>query len=221
MPNTEIFRRLARAMGLNDPALAASDDDLIRAALDTDHPHMAGISLERLEAEGSIRLNLPTPFLPYAEGGFGTASGKCEFRAETLAYTPPVESRLGDAALLAKYPLELITPKNDDSMNSTFGNRAGTDAQTGVVTLHPEDAAARGVVDGDTVRIVNDRGAVVAIAKVADSVARGVVCVPAVRWAKLSPGGQGINVLASQRLTDKGGGPVFYSCLVQVEKTGS
>ena len=221
LPNTEIFRRLARAMGLNDPALSASDDDLIRAALDTDHPHMAGISLERLEAESSIRLNLPTPFLPYAEGGFGTASGKCEFCAETLAYTPPVESRLGDAALLAKYPLELITPKNDDSMNSTFGNRAGTDAQTGVVTLHPGDAAARGVVDGDAVRIVNDRGAVVAIAKVADSVARGVVCVPAVRWAKLSPGGQGINVLASQRLTDKGGGPVFYSCLVQVEKTGS
>jgi len=87
-----------------------------------------------------VRLNVSPdglPFLPFAEGNFGTASGKCEFRAETLAYMPPVESRLGDAALLRNFPLELISPKNHDSMNSTFGNRADVDAQTAVATIHP------------------------------------------------------------------------------------
>src|SRR3989449_7796109 len=80
------------------------------------------------------------PFLPFAKGGFGTATGKCEFRAETLEYTPPVESRHGERRLRAKYPLELISPKNDDSMNSTFGNREDTDRDTSVIKIHERDA---------------------------------------------------------------------------------
>ena len=83
-----------------------------------------------------MRLRLPEPFQPFAEGGFGTPDGKCHFRAEELDYTPPVESRHGDrGAAGASIPLELISPKNDDSMNSTFGHRDAVDRQTAVLHL--------------------------------------------------------------------------------------
>jgi anaerobic selenocysteine-containing dehydrogenase len=218
LPNNEVFRRLAARMGFNEPCFKDSDDDMIRSLLDSEHPFVKGITLQALEAKHSIRLNIPDPFRPFAQGGFGTPSGKCEFHAETLGFEPPVESRLGDRKLAKRYPLELISPKNDDSMNSTFGNRPETDAQTAVLTIHPEEAAARGIVCGDAVLVFNDRGQCVLRVKVANTVARGVVCVPSVRWPKSSPDGNGINVLTSQRLTDRGGGPTFYSCLVDVKR---
>jgi anaerobic selenocysteine-containing dehydrogenase len=220
LPNTEVFRRLAALMGFDDPCFSDSDDDMMRQLLDTRHPFVAGITLEELDEKHSVRLHIGDPFLPFAEGGFGTPSGKCEFHAETLGFEPPVESRAGDSKLRGRYPLELISPKNDDSMNSTFGNRPGTDSQTGVLRMHPVDAAVRRIVSGDSVVLVNGRGHCTLRAEVADTIARGVVCAPSVRWPKLAPDGNSVNMLASQRLTDAGGGPTFYSCLVQVQKIG-
>ena len=123
-----------------------------------------------------------------------------------------MESRLGAAELRAKYPLELVSSKNDDSMNSTFGYQAGTDRQTSVLWMHEEDAEPRGIRSGDAVRVFNDRGEVLLRAEVDGKVRDGVVRAPAVRW------GRNANALTSDRLTDIGGGAVFYSCLVQVEK---
>jgi anaerobic selenocysteine-containing dehydrogenase len=220
LTNNEIFRRLAAAMGFSEPCFADSDDDMIRTLLDSRHPFIEGITLERLNRERSVRLNIGDPFLPFANGGFGTPSKKCEFHAETLDYKPPVESRLGDQTLLARYPLELISPKNDDSMNSTFGFRPEVDRQTSGLTIHPDDAVARGIETGDLVRVFNDRGQCILFTEVSSAIARGVVCAPAVRWPKLAPDGNSVNMLTSQRLTDKGGGPSFYSCLVQVETIG-
>ena len=105
-------------------------------------------------------------------------------------------------------------------MNSTFGNRADTDAQTAVLTLHPLDAERRGIVAGDAVRIFNARGHCLLRAELRDTVSPGVVATPSVRWPKRAQGGNTVNMLTSQRLTDKGGGPTFYSCLVEVEKAG-
>ncbi len=105
-------------------------------------------------------------------------------------------------------------------MNSTFGNRSDVDEQTAVLDMDPDDASPRGITGGDLVRVYNDRGSVMLKARVNGGVRQGAVCAPSVRWNKRSAGGQGINVLTSDRLTDKGGGPVFYSCLVQVEKCG-
>src|SRR5205823_4522709 len=104
-----------------------------------------------LDREHFVRLNVAAPgepFLPFAEGKFGTPSGKCEFGAETLEYTPPVESRLGDANLRKQYPLEMVCSKNDDSMNSTFGNRPSVDLQTSVLQMHAADAEPRGIHHG-------------------------------------------------------------------------
>jgi anaerobic selenocysteine-containing dehydrogenase len=220
LPNTEVFRRLAVLLGFDEPCFSDSDDAMIRTALDTRHPFVDGITLEQLDREHSVRLKIGDPFLPFAHGGFGTPSGKCEFHAETLDYQPPIESRRGDPALLARYPLEMISPKNDDSMNSTFGFRPDTDRQTAALKIHPSDAAVRGIFAGDAVRIFNDRGQSMLCAEVSDTIAHGVVCAPSVRWPKLAPDGNSVNMLTSQRLTDKGGGPAFYSCLVQVEKIG-
>jgi anaerobic selenocysteine-containing dehydrogenase len=221
--NVEIFRLLAKRMGFTDACFDDSEDDMIRALLASDHPFLRGITLEELERDHSVRLRVAAngdPFLPFASGGFGTPSGKCEFRAESLDFTPPVESRAGDPELLARYPLELVSAKNDDSMNSTFGNRPDTDRQTATLVIHPEDALPRGIADADQVRVYNLRGSSILVARVAPKVARGVVSAPSVRWPKKTPDGRGVNTLTSERLTDQGGGPTFYSCLVQVEKIG-
>ncbi len=221
--NVDVFRLLAARMGFDDPCLRDSDDDMIRAMLASDHPYVSGITIEELDREHFVRLRIASngdPFLPFAKGGFGTPSGKCEFHAETLEYTPPTESRHGDGALHVRYPLELISPKNDDSMNSTFGYREDVDRQTSQLKINAQDAISRGIVTGDQVRIFNGRGACLLVAKVDASVAPGVVCAPSTRWPKLSPAARNVNAVTSERLTDKGGGPTFYSCLVQVEKSG-
>jgi len=198
-------------MGFNDACFRDSEDDMIRTLLDTDHPFIKGITLEQLDREHFVRLRIPEPFQPFAEG-------KRHFHAETLDYTPPEESRLGP--LTAKYPLELISPKNDDSMNSTFGHRGAVDRDTATLHIAREDAAARGIASGDHVRIFNDRGSFTLEANVDGRVRAGVVCAPSVRWPKSSPGRRNVNAVTSERLTDYGGGATFYSCLVQVERIG-
>jgi anaerobic selenocysteine-containing dehydrogenase len=216
--NVDVFRELAGRMGLEDQCFKDSEDDMIRALLNSGHPFLQGITLERLDRERSVRLNVPTPFLPFAEGDFGTASGKCEL--DVPDYVPPVESRFGDVALRTRFPLELVSSKNDDSMNSTFGNRDSVDKQTSVLHIATEDAEPRGIRTGDLVRAFNERGSLVLTAEVDGVVGRGVVRAPAVRWAKRSQDGRSVNALTSERLADMGGGPTFYSCLIEVEKCG-
>jgi anaerobic selenocysteine-containing dehydrogenase len=225
--NVQIFRTLAERMGFEDACFRESDDDMIRGLLNSGHPFMDGITLERLDREHSVRLNIApedAPFLPFAHGEFGTPSGKCEFGADKLAYVPPAESRFGDRTLRQKYPLEFLPTKNDDSMNSTFGDRADVDQQTSLLHLNAVDAEARGIRAGDRVRVFNDRGSLLLRASVGtngDAVVRpGVVRAPAVRWTRNAEDRRSVNALTSDRLTDIGSGPTFYSCLVQVERAG-
>lgn len=217
--NVEVFRLLARAMGFSDSCFDDTDDDMIRQALDSPSPYLEGITLERLEAEHFVRLNLGAPsgeFLPFAQGQFPTTHGQFITGGKALRYEPPVESRFG--AGKGRYPLELISWKNHDSMNSTFGNRDDVDADTAIVILHPDDAAARSIADNARIRLFNDRGSLSAVARLdAQHVQPGVVCAPSVRWPSRSPERKGINVLTSQRLTDLGEGATFYSCLIEVE----
>jgi anaerobic selenocysteine-containing dehydrogenase len=216
--NVEVFRLLAKRLGFQDACFDDSEDQMMEALLASSSPFLAGITLERLERERTVRLNISAPgepFLPFAQGGFRTASGKFEFGASALKYTPPVESRFGDAALHRKFPLELISAKNDDSMNSTFGYREEVDQQTSAVSIHPADAARRNIIDGALVRVWNDRGECRLRAKVNGDVQPGVLRARSLGWAKTA-GGSGLNHLTSDRLTDIGGGPTFYSCLVDV-----
>ncbi len=218
--NVEVFRLLAQRMGFDDPCLRDSEDDMIRTLLDSDHPFVKGITLEELDRDHFVRLRMPEPFQPFVKGGFGTETGKCQFHAETLDYTPPIESRHGDSELRRDYPFELISPKNDNSMNSTFGHRDEADRETATLHVNAEDAARLAIQENDSVRVYNGRGSCVLTASIDGAVQPGVLCAPSVRWAKRAPGKRGVNALTSERLTDAGGGPTFYSCLVQVERIG-
>ena len=225
--NTELFRRLAARMGLDHPCLRDSDEEMARQAFDWDHPYMEGITLERLEREGSVRLSVPRPFVPFAEGGFPTASGKCELRSESLAaegldpvagFTPPHESVASAPELAERYPLAFISPPAHHFLNSTFSAQPVFVRREGEasVTLHPTDAAARGVVPGKMVRVFNDRGSFLARAHVSDAARPGLVVGLSIWWAKMCPGGRNANAVTSQALTDMGGGATFHDALVDV-----
>lgn len=227
LPNTEIFRRLAAALGLDHPRLRDGDLELARQLLDTPGFRALGITLELLRERGFVRAApFPSGTAPFADGGFPTASGKVELRAPRLerlgadplvGYVPPHEA--ADAGLAARYPLVLIAPASRFYVNSTFASLAWHRAKTGPprVHLHPEDAAARGVESGDEVRVFNDRGEFRAAA-VVDAAARpGVAFTYKTQWAKLSPGGVNVNATTPERDTDLGGGPTFHDNRVEVE----
>jgi anaerobic selenocysteine-containing dehydrogenase len=114
LPNTEIFRRLAHRMGFSDACFLESDEDMVRAALTSTHPYAQGITYERLKQDGWARLNIPEDFRPFANGGFATASGKCEFYSAGLAsqgldplpsYIPAREGPQGADEARSRYPL--------------------------------------------------------------------------------------------------------------------
>jgi anaerobic selenocysteine-containing dehydrogenase len=227
LPNTEVFRRLARKLDLDHPCLGESDEEMARQAFDWSHPRMAGITFERLEREGSVRLNVPDPFTPFAEGGFPTPSGRCELRSERLAaeghdpvagYVPPREGPTSSPERARRFPLAFISPPAHHFLNSTFSSQPVFVRREGEasVTIHPDDAARRGIVEGQMVRVFNDRGAFLARARVSDAARPGLLVGLSIWWAKMCPGGRNANAVTSQELTDMGGGATFYDVLVDV-----
>jgi len=229
LPNSEIFRRLARRMGMTDPEFDESDTDLIRLALSRDDPHMEGITFERLLSDGYARLNVSDPFLPYlTPGGLATPSGKIEIRSDRLGemgFDPlPTWIPMNDdgGGRRDDFPLVLLSPPEHPLLNSTFANVPRLARAAGPVTvmLHPEDAAARKIADGEKARIRNARGSFHAIARITEAVRPGVAASCGVRWAKHSEGGRTVNDTTSQGVTDLGEGAVFYDNRVEVERCG-
>ena len=227
LPNTEVFRRLAARMGFTEPCFRDSDDDLARQAFCAGDPRMRGIDWDGLKAEGWRRLDLPRPYAPFAQGGFPTPSGKCEFWSERMKaagedplpdHVAPYESVASNPGLARRYPLAFISPPARNFLNSSFANLPTSieEERTPRVEIHPDDAAARDIGDGDSVRVFNDRGNLLAMARVTDRARKGVVVAPSVWWRKLAPGGENANAVTSQALTDLGRGPTFYDCLVEV-----
>jgi anaerobic selenocysteine-containing dehydrogenase len=227
LPNTEVFRRLAKAMGFTEPALFESDETMIRQALDTTHARMAGITYERLVEQGWQRLNVPAEFAPFAAGGFPTPSGKCEFYSATAeamgldplpTFTPPIESVQSAPDRARTYPLAIVSPPQRHLLNSSFANLPLflESEKEPHLDIHPDDASARNIRDGDWVRIFNDRGAFGARARVTDKTRPGCVVAVSLWWRKLTPDGTNANQVTSQRLADMGGAATFYDVLVDV-----
>jgi anaerobic selenocysteine-containing dehydrogenase len=227
VPNTEFFRRLARQMGMTEPCLFDSDEQIIRDTLASRHPWLAGIDYDYLEREGWARLRLPANWRPFAEGGFPTRSGKLEFFSEELAqngfdplpvYAPSRESAAGDPQLASKYPLMLITTKSLHFLNASYVNmpRQRYSEREPLVEIHPDDAEARNIASGDFVRVFNDRGDFALRGVISDRVRPGVVTIPFAWWSSLTPRGGGANLLTNDIVSDWGGGGGFHDTLVQV-----
>jgi anaerobic selenocysteine-containing dehydrogenase len=239
--NVDVFRALAERMGFGEECFRESDDGMIDGALASTNPWLKGLTRERLEREGHIRLNFSGKsqtrqsddqdelFLPFACGNFRTPSGKAELYSKAMKalgldpviqFTPPSESRNGSAG--KTFPLELLARKADNYMNSTFADQPSVAKmeEVDLLEMHPIDANVRGVANGDTVKVYNRRGEIFLKARVDGAVQPGVVSAK-LNWAKLSPGMRNINVLTSEKLSDLGNSATFYSVLVEVESVQS
>ena len=229
-PNTAVFRELARRMGFAEPCFADTDEELAQTAWRFDGARAGTISWATLRDSGWERAPSATSAAPFAEGGFPTPSGRCEFHSATLAgrgfdplpnYVPPRESVASDPELARRYPLACISPPARNFLNTSFANLPRFVAEEGTprVAVHPADATARRIVDRDWVRVFNDRGAFFARAEVSERARVGVVVATSIWWKKLAPGGENVNAVTSQALADFGGGATFYDCLVEIEKS--
>lgn len=247
VPNTEMFRRLANAMGFNDPYWDRSDEEMAQESLDWSNPVLEGIDLDLLRKNGYARLNVGSPeeFVPHREGNFPTPSGKAEFKSSMAAggnmvlplfrqghpgdqsggeidplpnYIPQNESPQTNPDLAARYPLNMLSPKSHAFLNSSYGNLEAQLHHAGeqMVMISPGDAQARGISDGDPVRVFNDRGAFEAVANVNEDARPGVVVAPLGYWAKHSRNGRTVNAINPPAFADYGNAPTFSDTLVEV-----
>jgi anaerobic selenocysteine-containing dehydrogenase len=223
LPNTEIFRRLAARLGFDEPYWSESDEEMIRRSLATGHPLLGGATFDDLRERGWIRLATPADGRPFAEGGFPTRSGRCEFYSEKLAERgyDPLPNWLPASASpeRAAYPLALVAAKSAlHFLNSSY---AGLDHHRNaegepLLEIHPFDAGPRDIRDGARVRVINERGSVEAMARIGARVRPGVVSLPFGWWASQSPGGASANALTPSHLADWGGGGAFHDAFVEV-----
>jgi anaerobic selenocysteine-containing dehydrogenase len=177
-----------------------------------------------------VRLSLPDDLRPYADGGFPTASGRVELYSEALeaqghdplpAFHPPGEGVGGGAELAGRYPLVLMTPKTHTRfLNTSYSHlpKHGPAEGGPFAELDPADAAARGIAEGDTVRVWNDRGSLTLTARVGGRLRPGVVAVPFGWWSDHHGERATANSLTNDTLTDWGGGVAYGSTRVEVER---
>jgi anaerobic selenocysteine-containing dehydrogenase len=225
-PNTAVFRALASRLGF-EPELFPDDETLIRECLDGGG-RVGGITIEALrEAGGSVRLNLPSPYVPFAEGVFPTPSGRCELFSERMrkdgldplpTYIAPHEDPQTRPDLAARFPLQLLSPPRPQFLNSTFAESDAHRSLAGDPTIEmaDADAAARGLIDGQWAEVFNERGSFLARVSLTGAVRPGVAVSTGIYWSKLSPGRSNVNATTSTSLTDMGGGATFFDNLVDV-----
>jgi anaerobic selenocysteine-containing dehydrogenase len=245
--NTELFRRLAARMGFTEECFTRTDEQMMAEAFDWSAPAMAGITLESLRDSGWARLNLPPAdqYAPHAEGNFPTPSGKTEFRSSAAEqagnfvlplfrqgsneyqpggavdplphYVPPRET--ADTG----FRLNLISPKSHAYLNSSAGDQPAQRRVQGeqAVTVHPSDAADRGITDGQYVRVFNDRGQFTAQARISDEIAPGVVMAPMGAWRKNAKDHSTVNAVNPFVFADLGNAPTFSDTRVEIEPAQS
>lgn len=225
--NWEVMQLLAGRLGYMEAAFRESAEEIIQDLLQRGGPAVEGVTWERLLAEGTCRLNYPRPMVPFADGKFRTPSGKVELYSQQLAdagydplpaWVPDVESREANPRRAEKYPLQMVSAASHYFLNSSFGNLPTLRRLYGDPTLelHPTDAAAREVREGDWVEVSNDRGAFLVRAKLGETVQPGTVFCPTLWWPQHSPDGRGANWTTSDTLADYAGGATFHGNLVEV-----
>ncbi len=215
LPNTEIFRRLAAAFGFTEPALSATDPELMDAALDPKDPRLQGIRPSALPTDRALKMEYAgaEPVL-FKTVWPRTPSGKIEL------WSADLDARFGMPLpayrrLVSSYPLTLITPSSERRITSTFGGLPASDG-TPLLEMHPEDAAVRGLADGARVRVWNEQGEVFLLLQITGAVRPGVVCTEKGAWMRTSSNGQTVSALAPAHKADLAEGACFNDARVEV-----
>jgi len=218
LPNTEIARRLAVELGLDDPSLALSDEDLVREALNNDHPFLAGITFETLQERGWARLAVPSDARPHVDALPGVPNDP--MRLGALEPGTGEEVVGGGSLLEESYPLALITRKQHTKfLNANYGGFEDHYPSIGhpVLQIHAVDAQSRGISEGDVVRIFNDRGELTLAAQISDDVQPGLVAAAFGWWLQHTPQKRAVNALTNAQIPSDGHGSAFFhDTLVEV-----
>lgn len=253
----DIFSAISQRLGFGDRFTEGHDEMAwIRSFYETARKngaaqHLTMPDFDTFWKRGWVEFVVPesaTNFVRYADfrsnpelHALGTPSGKIEILSATIAgykyddcpahptWMEPQEW-LG-APIAAKYPLHLLSPHPPDRLHSQLDNTALRESyEVGgrePVWLHPDDARERGIVDGEIVRVFNDRGQILAGAVVTEQVRPNCVVVHEGAWYDpAEPGTIGslckhgdVNVLTLDKGTSKlAQGNIAYTTLVQVEK---
>ncbi len=238
--NTELFRRLSARMGYTDECLHRSDEEILAESYDWSAPAMEGITVESLRETGWARLTLPSPdeYAPHAEGNFPTPTGKTEFRSSIENnFVVPLFRQLSNdhqpgqpvdplphyiaprETADSGYRLNLISPKSHAYVNSSSGDQDKQKRVQGEqsVVLHPRDAQERGITEGQYVRVFNDRGQYVAVARISEDIAPGVAMSPMGAWRKNAKDDSTVNAVNPFVFADLGNAPTFSDTRVEVE----
>jgi anaerobic selenocysteine-containing dehydrogenase len=245
IPNYEIFRRLAKKMGITHEQFSWSDEECLKNYVDWDAPACEGITLDTLKEKGFARLNVgcKDTRAPHRNGNFPTQSGKCEFLLKDAKnfvagpfrqmyedyqpgqdlpplpdYVPQLESKDTNPELAKKYPLNIISPKSHAFLNSCYANMLDKQRVQGeqFVLINKNDSSKRQIANGDKVKVFNDRGSYEGVAEITDDVSEGIIVSSLGYWRQLHKGT--VNSISSANLADMGNAPTFSDNLVEVEK---
>jgi anaerobic selenocysteine-containing dehydrogenase len=217
LPNTEIFRRLAARFGFTDPCFRATDAELMDDALDAADPRLGGVAPSRLPTDRARAMTAAgEEFVLFGNVFPKTASGKVELVSSYLdkKYGAPLPDY---RPVASSYPLMLISPASDKRITATFGGCRGSD-ETPALEMHPEDARARGLADGASVRVWNDLGEVHVPLRITDEVPPGVVASAKGAWMRTSDNGQTISALAPAHHADISEGACYNDARVEVAR---
>jgi anaerobic selenocysteine-containing dehydrogenase len=225
----DIFKGLADRMGCGE-VFQDAPEDYLKKALVTDDVLFEGITFDRLRQEGVVFLNRPVePYVAFRDYRFRTPSGKMELYKEELVphgaqlpvYHEPIEASRHNPAV-QQFPLTLLFSHSPYRIHSTFANMPMIKKlePEPILEIHPVDAAARGMAEGDMVRVYNDRGTVTLRSRLNADLRPGVVVLPEGHWVKDFRSGDPYG-LTHELVSTTSENYAFYDTLVEAERVSS
>lgn len=220
--NNEFFRLLSKEMGLKDDFLSINDIDFVKSVFDGEHDYLKGITFDSMKSRGWAKLKVPDKWMPHVNGNFKTPSGKCMFfRPDMDPPLPKYQAVEYSDEEKEAYPYHMLSVKNTKNfLNSSHANVASLREAEGTpwIDLSEEDGDKLDIMEGDRVKVFNQRGEIILNARRRKKVRPGVVCIPQGFWPSFMEGGRSVNALTNDRLTDMGEGGAFQETRVAIMK---